>query len=138
MRRAFLDTNILMDAIECREYGEEANTILDLARAKIIEVSAAVISFATISYLLRKHTKEEIHQIFMLLSNTVEILPVDATQFSNALQFGPVNDFEDMMQYQCAKAANCDVIITNNGKDFAEFCDLPIMTAAEFLAEWSK
>ena len=35
--------------------------------------------------------------------------------------------------HECAKAANCDVIITNNGKDFAPFCELPFMTAAEFL-----
>ena len=138
MRRAFLDTNILMDAVECREHGEEANAILDLARAKIIEVSAAAMSFATMSYLLRKHTKEDIYQMFVFLSNIVEILPVDAIQFGDALQFGPVNDFEDMMQYQCAKAANCDVIITNNGKDFAGFCDLPFMTAAEFLTQWSQ
>ena len=43
------------------------------------------------------------------------------------------HDFEDALQYECAKAANCDVIITNNGKDFAPFCELPFMTAAEFL-----
>jgi len=48
------------------------------------------------------------------------------------------DDFEDALQYECAKAANCDVIITNNGKDYTEFCDLPLMTAAEFLVGWSK
>ena len=41
--------------------------------------------------------------------------------------------FEDALQYECAKANSCDVITTNNGKDYAEFCDLPFMTAAEFL-----
>jgi len=40
-----------------------------------------------------------------------------------------------MLQYQCAKAGNCDVIITNNKDDFAEFCKLSFMTAAEFLSE---
>jgi hypothetical protein len=39
-----------------------------------------------------------------------------------------------MLQYQCAKAGKCDVIITNNKHDFAEFSELPFMTAAEFLA----
>ena len=48
-----------------------------------------------------------------------------------------VRDFEDMLQYQCAKAAGCDVIVTNNGRDFAEFCNLPLLTAAEFLTELS-
>lgn len=41
-----------------------------------------------------------------------------------------------ILQFQCAKAAGCDVIVTNNGKDFAEFCDLPYMTATEFLERW--
>jgi hypothetical protein len=45
---------------------------------------------------------------------------------------------EDALQYECAKAAGCDVIITNNGKDYADFCTLPYMTAAEFLSEWNK
>lgn len=138
MKHLFLDTNILMDAIECREYGDEANAILDLARANFLKVSAATASFVTMSYLLRKHSKEDILQMFVFLSGVVSLLPVDAAQFGEALQFGPVNDFEDMMQYQCAKAAGCDVIITNNGKDFADFCDLPLMTAAEFLSEWTQ
>ena len=43
-------------------------------------------------------------------------------------------DFEDMLQFQCAKAGDCDIIITNNKRDFAEFSDLPIMTADEFLS----
>ena len=50
----------------------------------------------------------------------------------------PVADFEDMLQYQCAKAAGCDVIVTNNGRDFAEFCNLPFMSAAEFLEQISR
>lgn len=49
-----------------------------------------------------------------------------------------VRDFEDMLQYQCAKANNCNVIITNNKNDFAKFCELPFMTAAEFLADENK
>ena len=32
-----------------------------------------------------------------------------------------------------AKTAGSDVIVTNNKRDFAEFSELPLMTAAEFL-----
>ena len=46
-----------------------------------------------------------------------------------------VRDFEDMLQYQCAKAAGCDIIVTNNGRDFAEFSALPLLSAAEFLTQ---
>lgn len=133
MKRIFLDTNILMDAIEFRQHGAEANLLLDMSRANIIQTCAAVMSFSTRSYLLRRRTKEDIHQIFENLTDAIEILPMDDKQFFESMAFGPVQDFEDLMQYQCAKANGCDVIITNNGKDYAEFCDLPFLTAAEFL-----
>lgn len=133
MKRVFLDTNILMDAIEYRQHGAVANLLLDMSRANIIQTCAAVMSFSTLSYLLRRRTKEDIHQIFENLTDAIEILPMDDKQFFESMAFDPVQDFEDLMQYQCAKANGCDVIITNNGKDYAEFCDLPFMTAAEFL-----
>ena len=38
MKRVFLDTNILMDAAECRRFSPEALTILDLCNAGIIHV----------------------------------------------------------------------------------------------------
>ena len=133
MKRVFLDINILMDAIEFRRHGAEANMLLDLSRAGYIQTCAAAMSFATLSYLLREHTKEEIHQIFENITDAIEILPINDQQFFEGMAFGPVCDFEEMLQYQCAKANGCDVIITNNGRDFAEFCDLPYMTAAEFL-----
>ena len=135
MRRVFLDTNIMMDAVEGRLYGEEANALLDLSRAGIIQTYAATMAFATMAYLLRHHGKEEIHEIFEHLTDTVEVVSVGAKQFDDAMAFGPVRDFEDMLQYQCAKAAGCDVIVTNNGQDFVEFCDLPVLTAEEMLEE---
>ena len=45
-----------------------------------------------------------------------------------------VRDFEDMLQFQCAKAGGCEIIVTNNKCDFDEFSDLPVMTADEFLS----
>ena len=135
MKHVFLDTNILMDAVEGRKYGDEANTLLDLSRAGIIQTHAATMAFATMSYLLRHYGKEEIHQIFKHLTEAVDVVPVGTKQFEEAMAFGPVRDFEDMLQYQCAKAACCDIIVTNNGSDFAEFCELPIMTARELLTK---
>jgi len=72
MKRIYLDTNIMMDAIEGRKHGDEANTLLDLSRAGIIQTYAATMSFTTMSYLLRHHGKEEIHQIFEHLMEAVK------------------------------------------------------------------
>ena len=68
-----------------------------------------------------------------MLTGFVNVLPMDGSQLQAALGW-QVRDFEDMLQFQCAKAGSCDIIITNNKRDFAEFSDLPIMTADEFLS----
>lgn len=63
------------------------------------------------------------------------VLPCDAEQLDIALT-QPVKDYEDMLQYQCALAAGCDVVVTNNKKDFHEFCKLPFLTSEEFLLQF--
>ena len=72
--------------------------------------------------------KTKIHQ----MREDVLVLPTNAAQLDKGLAHF-ANDFEDALQYQCAKANGCDIIITNNVKDYAEFCDLPFMSAKEFL-----
>ena len=133
MKRVFLDTNILMDIAESREHAPEANLLLDYALNGIIRACVAPVTYTTISFLLHRYDKEQIHEYLRLLSDGIEILPMDASQFHLAMAFGPVRDFEDMMQYQCAMAGGCDVIVTNDRKGFEEYSMLPIMTAAEFL-----
>lgn len=135
MKRVFLDTNILMDAVEFREHGEEANTLLDMSRANIIKCYAATMSFATMSYLLRRQPQENVYRIFETLTEAIEVVPVTVKSFEDAMSFGPVKDFEDMLQYQCALAAGCYVIVTNNKRDFQEFCQLPLLTSEEFLLQ---
>ena len=62
----------------------------------------------------------------------VNTLPMDRNQLRAAIN-NPCKDFEDMLQYQCALAGGCDVIITNNIKDFEEYSQLPLYTAAEYI-----
>lgn len=138
MKRIFLDTNILMDIAENREHAPEACLILDAALVGIVHVCVAPITYTTMSFLLHKYGKEHIHEILLRLSNGVEVLSMDAAQFQKAMAYGPVRDFEDMMQYQCAASGGCEVIITNDRKGFEEYSTLPIMTAAEFLQNMIK
>jgi len=77
------------------------------------------------------------YELIRLMREDILVLPTDSFQLDEELAHH-ADDFEDALQYECAKAANCNVIITNNGKDFAEFCTLPFMTAAEFLDDWNS
>ena len=135
MRRVFLDTNILLDFALGREHADDAEKVLALGLAGAIEVCASYLSYANMGFILRHHSKEEIYRLIGLMREDVHVLPTDSMQLDAGLALY-ADDIEDALQYQCAKAADCDIILTNNGKDFSEFCDLAYMTAAEFLAEW--
>ena len=135
MRRVFLDTNVLLDFALEREHAEEAEKILALGLAGAIEVCASYLSYANMGFILRHHPKEEIYSLISMMREDVLVLPADSEQRDAGLALH-ADDIEDALQFQCAKAAGCDVIVTNNGKDFAEFCDLPYMTATEFLERW--
>lgn len=59
------------------------------------------------------------------------ILQMNEQLYHKALEV-EVPDFEDYLQYLCAKEFNCDMIITNNTKHFS-FSDISVLTPAEFL-----
>ena len=134
MMKVFLDTNILMDFVENRESREYAETIIELGKTGAIQLFASYLSFANMGYILRRRSKEDRYRLLSSVHNIVTVLPCDDKQLDEALA-NPVNDYEDMLQYQCAVAAGCDVIVTNNKRDFYEFCELPFLTSEEFLLQ---
>lgn len=134
MKKVFLDTNILMDFVENREKREYAETIIELGKQGVIQLFASYLSFANMGYILRKRQQEERYRMIRNVRKIVTVLPCDVAQLDKALS-NPVKDYEDMLQYQCALEAGCDVVVTNNKRDFQEFCLLPFLTSEEFLLE---
>ena len=132
MKNIFLDTNILVDYALGRELVEDAEQLLQQGRNGKVRLQASYLTFANLAYILK--TKVDVYALFGDLCRYINVLPTDNDQLQAAMR-QKVRDFEDMLQYQCAKANGCDIIITNNGKDYTGFCDLPFMTAAEFLKE---
>ena len=133
MTTLFLDTNIVMDLLEKREpYCNDAVRLFTMAYNRQVSLVVSPMTYSTVSYLLRKHGSEGVRN---LLSNFRRLSRVATTNErtvddSLASQFA---DFEDAMQYYTALKAKADIIITRNGKDFAN-SKIPVMTAAEFLA----
>lgn len=132
MRRVFLDTNILIDYIQGREGGDDAKQVLLRGRDGEIELYASFLTFANIAYIL--DGKVDVYELFAMLTSIITVLPMDNALLQRALA-QRVRDFEDMLQYQCAIAANCECIISGNKKHFRDFCELPLMTANELLTE---
>jgi predicted nucleic acid-binding protein len=131
--KIFIDTNILLDFITERPGVEDASMILQLGEDSVAELATSVLSMANVAYVAKRgRTNAELYALLGGLSDLVEILQMDSKQFSLALK-KEVSDFEDMLQYQCAVAAGCDVIVTRNKKDF-KFASLPVVSPRELLS----
>ena len=65
-----------------------------------------------------------------LISNYIELTTMDAAQCHHAL-FSQMPDFEDMLQFESAYAAGCDLIITRNKKHFPQDA-IQLLEPAEF------
>lgn len=135
MMKVFLDTNILLDFGLDRERADFAGGILQLGKDGLIDLYASYLSYANMGYILRDRPTPERYELVRMMRQPVFILPCDANQLDAGLN-SEVKDFEDMLQYQCALAAGCDVVVTNNKKDFHEFCSLPFLTSEEFLLQF--
>lgn len=135
MTKVFLDTNILMDFVDNRDNRLYAETIIELSKTGAIELYASYLSYANMGYILRKRSQEERYQMISKARKIATVLPCDANQLDKALET-PVKDYEDMLQYQCAISAGCDIIVTNNKRDFHEFCQLTFLTSEEFLLQF--
>jgi predicted nucleic acid-binding protein len=132
MKRVFLDTNILVDYIQARAGGDDAKQLLMRGRDGEVSLFASFLTFANMAYIL--NGKADIYKLFAILTSFITVLPMDSDQLQAAL-LHRAKDFEDMLQYQCAKVAGCDIIVTGNKRHFKEFSDLPLMTANELLTE---
>lgn len=133
MKRLFLDTNIVMDLLERREpFCHDAVRLFTMAYHKQVRLYVSPMTYATASFLLRKHGPEGVKN---LLANFRQLSSVSTANErtvddSLASQF---QDFEDALQYYSALAVKADAIITRNIKDFTS-SKLPVMTAGEYFA----
>ena len=119
--KVFLDTNILIDLAENRREADLAAAILQLGEDGAIQLAASYLSYANMGYIWREVPRPQRYERIRNACVGIEILPMDASQLFEGLK-REVKDYEDMLQYQCAVAGGCDVIVTNNTKDYREFC----------------
>lgn len=132
MKSLFLDTNILLDAVLPREFSAQAVQLLQWCDDGIVNLCASSLTYANIAYILRRHPNEEKYQYLRMLRQGIEVVSLDANCLDKALTH-EAGDFEDMLQYQCALAAGCDAIVTNNIKDFKEFSEIPLFSSMEIV-----
>lgn len=132
MTRLFLDTNIVIDLLDRREpFCHDAVRLFTMAYEKQVKLIVSPMTYSTAAFLLRRHGPQGVRSLLSNFRQLSSVATSDERIVDDALA-SPFKDFEDAMQYYTALKAKANIIITRNGKDFAD-AKLPVMTAAEFL-----
>ena len=134
MKKVFLDTNILLEIVLDRKEKDACNQIIQAGLNKEVSLFASYLTFANMAYVLKKNkvSREHVYQIGQTMEKMMTVLPMDGDQLRAALQH-EVNDFEDMLQHQCAVAGQSDCIVNINTNDFKEFSTIPVYSPDELL-----
>jgi len=112
----------MCDALHLLQLGEEGKA----------ELVVSILTMANVAYIARKkYTKANLYPVMQTYNNIFITLSMDAAQLDYTITH-PSTDFEDVLQYACAKDNKCDIIVTSNTKHY-KMSDIPVMTPGEVL-----
>ena len=138
--RVFLDTNILLDALETsRERHRYGQAILGLAARGIIDAVVSAQSLVDLAYIYTKGSKVRLQELKTLFSRLDDILTIRDTSRRSLLLASNhfTDDFEDAVQSVIALDAACELIITSD-KHFDEPLGLPVVSPDAFCQDYFK
>lgn len=129
----FLDTNVVVDLLgERKPFYDSVAKIATLADRGKIQLIVSALTYSTVFYLLSKFEDKEVvkekMRKFKVIAETSDL----TDKVVNKGLASKFRDFEDSLQYYCAVGADCNILITRNGKDFKE-SELPVFTPNEYL-----
>lgn len=137
--KAFIDTNILIDFIARREqFYQLAGNIINLGIKGEIKLYTTPMSYATCIFVAKKMLGYiGVVKALQILDNYIEVTTMNSVQCHNAL-YSNMADFEDMLQFESAYAAGCDIILTRNKKHFPQDA-IQVLEPDEFFdSYWSE
>lgn len=135
MKTIFADTNIVIDLLEKREpFYKDAVRLFTLAYQKKLEIYVSGCTFTTASYLLRKHSPEDIKSLLSNFRQIAKVSPIDENVIDLAIASN-FDDYEDAVQHFSALSVAAEAIVTRNEKDFIGHSLLPVMSPSKFLNE---
>ncbi len=132
MKSIFLDTNVLIDFFADRKpFSIEAARLFNYSIKKKINLYISAVSYNNIYYILRQSCSHiETIKILTELNEWTVIIDVSKEIINKSLK-SDFRDFEDAIQYNCAKSLKkIDFIVTRDTKDF-KTSSLPILTPKE-------
>ncbi|MBP6432678.1 MAG: PIN domain-containing protein [Ferruginibacter sp.] len=135
--KIFLDANILVSVLN-KEYPlfSYSARVLSLADDKKFTLYTSPVCLAIAFYFAEKKSGTKLaKQKIELLCSKLSITSLGKQEVLQSLQNKKVNDFEDGLEYYAAIANQCEVIVTEDTKDFY-FGDIPVKTTKDFLIEY--
>lgn len=134
--KIYIDTNVYINSIENRDKGISKNLLAFLTQ-KDIRLYLNDLSIINIHYIAKKNrTREEITQILKIILKKQEIISIDKYIIEDSLN-SEFKDFEDGVQYFCARRIDADLIITSNKKDFTH-SEIEVLTPLEFYNNYMR
>lgn len=119
--RFLVDTNVFLDYLLGREpYSEEAESFFRLSRVGRHQIYICSMSLRDIGYMAHKYYHDkEIANIIQLKTYCICTKVVDLSA-SSAIEgiYEDNTDYEDFLISNTANENSCDIIVTNNVKDF--------------------
>jgi len=132
--KVFVDSDIILDVLSCREpFYDSAVILFSLIEKGKLEGYTSTIVFSNVHYVLRKRVSRQIAmESLKYLKSLIQILPIDkrATELALDSEF---DDFEDAIQYFCAEQNDIKYLITRNKIDYAK-AEINILSAMEFIS----
>jgi len=140
MNKIYIDTNIILDLLD-------ANRITHKDSLKLLsfylndsntELFVNSDSLTNIFYILRYRVKLSFLDSIEKIENIkdmFEIVGIEKNKIEFAIEIcknGEFKDFEDALQYICALKADCELIITNNIKDF-KYSSIDVFSPKELI-----
>lgn len=135
MKKVFLDTNILLDAILIREPFAEDTRSLFRYCVSTLDGYIAAHSITNIFYILHESLNrplEECRENIIKLCSFFNVVSIGKDKILRAVQNLSFNDFEDALQTECADEVAVDFIVTRNPKDFV-VAAVPVITPKDIL-----
>jgi predicted nucleic acid-binding protein len=133
--KLFLDTNLVLDMFLNRDNGEAKTVFHTAATQQGIKTYLNDISLMNAYYILTKYSNKthaleavKVLRAHSRLVSTNETIIDLATESMENL----FSDFEDAVQFYCAKSVFADFILTRNKKDFTA-SDITVLSAGEWL-----
>ena len=136
MEKILIDSDICLDSITARlPYQKEADQLFEYIEEGMLTGIISAESFSNIFYILRKLSSSEMAiQQIKNLRLLVNVGIIQASTIDQALKSG-WTDFEDALQYFCAKENMCDAIVTRNKSDFKK-SDIPVLSPTEIIERY--